>query len=184
MVKEIFLIAFLILTNISCQTKSGSINTGNEIPKEQQHIVDKKKEFSQLYRKAPNSIQKNEVQSQFDSWLTSYFKDTLNGNIQNFSVKVQNVSSGQFQNAFYYIIADFITEDGIRFYEEQDFKTEKQMKKHPLLNKVLNVKENGTAKLSAKFEKLGDFNAIESSSSLRYRTVSISVDTVINIFDQ
>ena len=176
-----YLILFITILNISCDSNQSIEISNNKLAKEQQRIIEKKNEFDNLYVKAPNSIKKDEIQKQFDTWLTSYFRDTLNGKIKDFYVKVNDVSSGLFQNRFYFVTADFRTDNGMRFFEEGDFKTEKEMKKYLLYNKILNVKEHSNAKLNATFNKLDDFNASDlGSSSIRFRTISISVDTVLN----
>lgn len=185
-----FILLILIIIFSSCGTEPNKNSKANDLtpvskyPKEQQRIFDKKNEANEAYSNARNEMQKNEIQSQFDNWLKSYLKDTLNGKISNFYVTINELKSGQLSD-FYYIFVDFKTEDKLHLYREEDVKTEAILKNTSLYKKVHNASENQNVYLTAKFIELKDYNFQDKEySSINYPRIYISVDTIKGRLDK
>jgi hypothetical protein len=149
MKKLLFTFSFLILL-MSCEEKEKK--PVENLTLEQIRLREKHIERANAKYKAPNDIRKNEIDEEYEKWINSYFKDTLNNKINGFKVKVSKIDNGAFQDIFY-IRADMSDEIGFKYYQEENFSTENEMKKSELLTKISNVTEKSNALLYGTFER-------------------------------
>lgn len=148
--------------------------------KEQLRITAKRAEAMVAYGHASNQLQKNEMQTQFNKWVESYFKDTLKGKIIKFAATVNQIKSGNLSD-FKYLYVEFKAEDKLILFREEDVKTDAILKKTQLYKSIINVSEGQNVYVNGKFVKIAEPHANEIDySSINYPRIYISIDSIIN----
>lgn len=143
---RIAIIISLLFIIFSCQVTNQKEK--NNTSEHQVRIQNVKKNYDREYQMAKNDIQRDAIQGQFDKWFSSYINDTINNRIDSFEVNISNLSSGLFFGKFYAIVADFKTDDELRIYEEDDVKTESEMKSQKVYKLIFNLDKNKKAFVS------------------------------------
>lgn len=178
MMKSIAFGMFALLLASGC---GQSEKKESNLPLGQQRIAQKMLEEQKKYDRAGNNMQKEEVQNNFNRWLHSYLKDTLKGKIEGFVLEASDVNSGK-GNGFYFALARFRTEDGLRFYREIDLPTKEEIQATTLYKNILNVTKGSKVKVTATYDTLRGYDHYDNMGieiPFRCPSIAMDIDTIL-----
>lgn len=175
MKKYLLFTLFLALVVAACE-KTTEIDP---LPQSQRHLMNRKIDFIKLRSDAPNDIRKDEIQKEFDQWLESYLRDSLNGKIENFVLNVRDITTREFADTPY-VYVEFSTEDGLKINAAEVAKNG-EIEQTKLYQKVKDVNTKQKIVLSGTIVELQDYDPFEfTESKLKYKQIEVTIDTVYN----
>lgn len=112
-----------------------------DIGTEQQGLLNIITQYRSDRSSAPNSAKKSEIHDEYEKRIQSYVKDTLNGVLYRFVVKIDDVYNREWRGVEVFVFN--CSDDKVKYWSELHFKNADSMRENEMY-KMLSVKKTGS----------------------------------------